>query len=244
MKKIILNLAICLLPFTSFADSEYDNCISDGIAPAECSGEEYDRQDKRLNIAYKSAMKSSADQNLLKQQQREWIELRDASCPKPDDDNATAHSYDMHMQCLSRITESRANELEKIVDLSINSANTEVDYDDAVNAMNAPYLAYGNGAYAMFKAENECWESIGNATDAERCMAMLMAGAFIEAAWAQKQGRVPVPNYQGDAATKRMEENLAKAKIPEEEKQMARNNFKKNGNRIIPSMINVGALGR
>jgi hypothetical protein len=121
---------------------------------------------------------------------------------------------------------------------------SEVDYDEAVNAMNAPYLAYGNGAYAMFNAEKECWDTISNATDAERCMAMLIAGSFIEAAWAQKQGRVPVPNYQGDAVTKRMDENLAKAKISEEEKQMARNNLKKNGNRIIPSMINVGALGR
>jgi uncharacterized protein YecT (DUF1311 family) len=118
MKKLILSLAICLLPITSFADSEYDKCINDGWASAECSGEEYDRQDKRLNIAYKAAMKSgNTDPKLLKQKQREWIKSRDASCPKPSDDTATAHSYDMYMQCLTGITESRANELEKMVEI-------------------------------------------------------------------------------------------------------------------------------
>ncbi|EIC30566.1 MULTISPECIES: hypothetical protein [Methylomicrobium] len=120
--------------------------------------------------------------------------------------------------------------------------NSKVDYDEAVNAMNAPYLAYGNGAYAMLKAENECWESISNATDAERCMAMTITGVYIERAWAMKKGRLPVPNYQSDAAFKRINDNMDKAKISEEEKQTARDNLKKNSNRIIPSMLNVGAL--
>jgi hypothetical protein len=126
----------------------------------------------------------------------------------------------------------------------VDQQKSEVDYDEAVNAMNAPYLTYGNGAYAMLKAENECWESISNATDAERCMAMTITGVYIERAWAMKKGRLPVPNYQSDTAFKRINDNMDKAKISEEEKQIARNNLKKNGNRIIPSMINVGALAQ
>jgi shikimate kinase len=124
------------------------------------------------------------------------------------------------------------------------SASAEVDYDDAVNRMNAPYLAYENGVYAMFNAEKECWDTINNADDAERCMAMTLTGAFIESAWAMKQGRQAVPNYQGDIIEKRIEENLAAAKILDAEKQLARENFKKNSNKIIPSMMNVGAIGR
>jgi hypothetical protein len=201
---------------------------------------------KKVLIIFALLPAFSAAKNMTKEQINECVQVRINQLRESDFDEQhkedTGMEYPISSDMIAEWEEECKNQEETTK--KVEQHESEVDYDEAVNAMNAPYLSYGNGAYAMFKAENECWESIGNATDAERCMAMLMAGAFIEAAWAQKQGRVPVPNYQGDAATKRMEENLAKAKIPEEEKQMARNNFKKNGNRIIPSMINVGALGR
>jgi len=115
MRKVFFGVALALLPVVGFtASPEYDKCINESQAPAaECSGDEYDRQDKRLNAAYKATMNSgNVDTKELKQEQREWIKSRDASCPKLNVDDA--HSYDIHMQCLSNITEVRGKELENL----------------------------------------------------------------------------------------------------------------------------------
>ena len=47
-----------------------------------CIGEEYDRQDGRLNRAYGAAManRNPAQKNVLRAAQRQWIKNRDATC--------------------------------------------------------------------------------------------------------------------------------------------------------------------
>lgn len=95
------------------ASQDYEKCIETGnVASAECSGDEYDRQDKRLNAAYKAVIKSKPE---LKTEQRSWIKSRDESCVEPNENIETAHLWDMHYLCLSKITEKRAIELENIL---------------------------------------------------------------------------------------------------------------------------------
>ncbi|KSB88405.1 hypothetical protein AS593_22775 [Caulobacter vibrioides] len=67
----------------------YDRCLnsSDAIkgvtaAMAGCTNEELQKQDARLNRAYKAAMagRSKAEQAKLRTVQRAWIKRRDAEC--------------------------------------------------------------------------------------------------------------------------------------------------------------------
>ena len=116
MKKLVLGLVLLGLPVAAFSVSlECEKCISEDIPLAECYGDEYDRQDKRLNVAYKAAIKSNnMDVKLLKQKQRDWIKLRDKSCPEPNEDTRSASDYARWQYCLADKTEVRAVELEQI----------------------------------------------------------------------------------------------------------------------------------
>jgi uncharacterized protein YecT (DUF1311 family) len=67
----------------------YRHCIATGdagrgVTPAMqiCIANEYERQDKLLNAAYKAAMaqRGPAAQKTLRQEQRGWIKRRDSEC--------------------------------------------------------------------------------------------------------------------------------------------------------------------
>lgn len=111
--RLVFTIGLFGFVFCSYASSqEYEKCMTAGdIASAECSGDEYDRQDKRLNSAYKAIIKSKPG---LKAEQRAWIKLRDKSCIKPSENTETAHLWDMYYLCVSEITEKRAVELEAL----------------------------------------------------------------------------------------------------------------------------------
>lgn len=99
----------------------FGRCLETGRAAqgvtsemAACIGAELQRQDARLNTAYQAAMaaRSAADQQALRQVQRDWIRRRDAEC----DQNLTGGTIDRLNvpSCRLRLTAIRAVELERM----------------------------------------------------------------------------------------------------------------------------------
>lgn len=102
---------------------EYNECMTRGdaargVTPAmrECSGAELDRQDARLNQAYRMTMQRlpRARQAKLRTQQRAWIRQRDRACVR---EAMPFHGGTMapltHGQCALRETIARRLWLER-----------------------------------------------------------------------------------------------------------------------------------
>lgn len=91
-----------------------------GVHPEmmDCLSAEYDRQDKRLNTAYKKAMSglTTERKKKLRDAQRAWIAFKEANAAFMDDPDggqiARLDSLDWNV----RATASRAKELEQIAD--------------------------------------------------------------------------------------------------------------------------------
>lgn len=77
----------------------------------QCSNEEAQRQDARLNSAYKAAMSSVADKDGLKAAQRQWIKERDKECAA--DEGGGQNAVLIAADCIAIKTASRADELER-----------------------------------------------------------------------------------------------------------------------------------
>jgi len=80
----------------------------------DCIGEETNRQDARLNKAYKEIMAqlSPARKKELRKAQRAWIKFRDANCNfYADPDGGTSATLNSN-DCFMSSTAARANELE------------------------------------------------------------------------------------------------------------------------------------
>lgn len=77
----------------------------------ECTQEELQTEDKRLNTEYKRVMKNldSSAKKELRTRQRAWIKARDKAC-KLEEDNGQAGMLN-HVSCLKEWTKKRANEL-------------------------------------------------------------------------------------------------------------------------------------
>jgi uncharacterized protein YecT (DUF1311 family) len=79
-----------------------------------CIANEYTRQDRLLNAAYKDAMaaRSSAAQKALRQEQRNWIKRRDSECQE----NLTGGTIDRVEVplCQLSMTTVRAIELKRM----------------------------------------------------------------------------------------------------------------------------------
>jgi uncharacterized protein YecT (DUF1311 family) len=94
--------------------SKYAECTEMAITPDEifqCISDEAQRQDARLNAAYKVAMSTVADKNALRAKQRQWIKERDKKCA-PDEENYGRTADSMSAHCIAVKTASRADELE------------------------------------------------------------------------------------------------------------------------------------
>ncbi|MBI1682180.1 lysozyme inhibitor LprI family protein [Caulobacter hibisci] len=99
----------------------YDRCLNSGdalkgvtVAMAGCTNAELQKQDARLNRAYKAAMatRSKARQATLRTAQRAWIKRRDAECQQ----DLTGGTIDMLNigGCHLSMTTVRAVELERM----------------------------------------------------------------------------------------------------------------------------------
>lgn len=96
----------------------FSTCMdqSDGSTPSmiECMGAETERQDVRLNKAYKDIMAglSSERQKQLQEAQRLWLKYRKANCDfYYDPDGGTIARVDAN-QCFMSATAARTKELE------------------------------------------------------------------------------------------------------------------------------------
>lgn len=74
----------------------------------------------------------------------------------------------------------------------------------------------GGGPELMMQAENQCWDDVPGreperSTVASACALASMAGTLIEAAYAQQEGRMPVPNYNAGLSTERAHKKMAAA---------------------------------
>lgn len=89
----------------------------DGSTPemVDCLAVKTARWDKRMTIAYQQAMKDAAarQRDQLRAAQRLWIQYRDANCLYYDLGEGTIARVDAG-ECLRRMTEARARELENI----------------------------------------------------------------------------------------------------------------------------------
>lgn len=92
----------------------YNNPDSTTLGLRECIGEEFKRQDARLNGAYAQAMRSldTAAQARLRIAQRAWIAFRDADCQAVLAANGGTMAPMLADLCYLDRTTQRADELE------------------------------------------------------------------------------------------------------------------------------------
>jgi uncharacterized protein YecT (DUF1311 family) len=101
---------------------EYSNCIDKARGATaemfECNGEELDRQDARLNDAYKKLMsKLSPDRKkVLLKAQRAWIKFREANCDYWFDPQGGTAARLNASGCSPTMTAARAKELEGMLE--------------------------------------------------------------------------------------------------------------------------------
>ena len=92
----------------------YKQCLNDageGLPEAiKCNEDESDRQEARMNAAYKIAMRNVENKNTLKNKQRAWIKARDNECVLEDNQIAVLSYY----ECLVQKNAQRADKLEAI----------------------------------------------------------------------------------------------------------------------------------
>ena len=99
---------------------EYAVCLekSGGVTVAmiECIGAENQRQDKRLNTAYKAVMaeQTPARKKELQAAQRLWIQFRDANCGFYFDPDGGSMARVAANECVLTMTQQRAQELESL----------------------------------------------------------------------------------------------------------------------------------
>jgi uncharacterized protein YecT (DUF1311 family) len=100
---------------------EYLTCVSnaEGVTykMLDCISAEFDRQDSRLNDAYKRLMsKVPTDRKKsLVEAQRAWIKFRDANCGFYHDPDGGSAAHIAGNECMVTATIDRANELENLL---------------------------------------------------------------------------------------------------------------------------------
>lgn len=121
--KIILAIILFVIPNKIFAEDLYSKkfseCIeasaSNDLEMAECSRQEYEVQDKKLNDVYKTLMLQLDDdrKSKLKDAQRAWLVFRDKNCDFYHNPDGGTLGILIEADCKTSLTANRVNELEK-----------------------------------------------------------------------------------------------------------------------------------
>ncbi|QRG07799.1 DUF1311 domain-containing protein [Xanthobacter dioxanivorans] len=103
--------------FASDLSAQYEECRArsqSGVQTKTCLAQELDRQDARLNMAYRDAMARLPPQRQyhLREAERAWIKWRDAKCLAAGDGSKAAAVYDYPL-CMATEAARRADVLEK-----------------------------------------------------------------------------------------------------------------------------------
>ena len=99
---------------------QFNTCMdkSDGVTQGivECIGAETQRQDARLNKAYKALMAdlTTERKKQLQEAQRAWIKFRDANCGFYYDPDGGTMARVSANDCVMTMTANRAKELENL----------------------------------------------------------------------------------------------------------------------------------
>ncbi|MCG5243015.1 lysozyme inhibitor LprI family protein [Azospirillum doebereinerae] len=118
---LLLNVAMMAVPAQAEKNNlsaTYTNCMdnSGGVTfdMIECTPEEHEKQDKRLNSAYKQALKAVGDRaNTLKEVQRAWLKYRDLTCGFAGGAEGSSARI-IGSSCFLQMTAERADELQDI----------------------------------------------------------------------------------------------------------------------------------
>src|SRR5215813_6759914 len=117
MKRLMLvaAMAALLAPAAHAGDAgdPDENCGGSTPEMVDCIAAKTARWDKRMTIAYQHVMKDAPgpQRDQLRAAQRLWIQYRDANCLYYGMDEGTIARIDA-AECLRRMTEARARELE------------------------------------------------------------------------------------------------------------------------------------
>lgn len=102
--------------------SRFNDCMKhshdEAIEVRGCIDDEYERQDARLNLAYKQLTDNvfTSQRQPLIQAQRAWIPYRDANCTYYFDPRLGWMGEVEARKCKIRMTQERADELERAYD--------------------------------------------------------------------------------------------------------------------------------
>jgi uncharacterized protein YecT (DUF1311 family) len=118
MLKILIVGALICLPASAGQAEDQDSAIScDGTTyeMAECLKAKTEQWDKRMNVAYQQVLKNAEPRQRvqLRTAQRLWLLYRDANCLYYRMGEGTIARLDA-AECLRRMTEMRARELEGV----------------------------------------------------------------------------------------------------------------------------------
>jgi uncharacterized protein YecT (DUF1311 family) len=118
MKRLILAAVMAAFTSAAHANDAGDpdqSCDGSTAEMVDCLAVKTQRWDKRMSIASQQAMKvaSAAQHDQLRAAQRLWIQYRDANCLYYGMGEGTIARVDA-AECLRRMTEARARELESI----------------------------------------------------------------------------------------------------------------------------------
>lgn len=118
-KAIVAAGALGLLVSAARAGDQGDpekSCTGNTYEMVECLKARTAQWDRRLNVAYQQALKDASSpkqRDQLRDAQRLWVQYRDANCLYYDLGEGTIARLDAG-ECMRRLTEARARELEDI----------------------------------------------------------------------------------------------------------------------------------
>jgi uncharacterized protein YecT (DUF1311 family) len=109
-------LSLCLFSTNNYAAEPVPNrCIDSGVKlDYACTKLEYDVHTKRLSAALHSVLNlGHINKEMFQKQQARWAAYRNKICSQKDE---ASFSFSYWQHCLANLTNSRANEIEKIVE--------------------------------------------------------------------------------------------------------------------------------
>lgn len=118
---------------------------------------------------------------------------------------------------------------------------SDADFNKIANLMYSNYMNYQNGATAMMEKEQQCWESAGKDINLlNSCVVSAITGSLIEAGYAMREGRVSVPDYQGQIMRERILKKFSERGLSEAQAQSLIEYGANNVQQIVISLANAG----
>jgi uncharacterized protein YecT (DUF1311 family) len=112
-------LAALALVYPSFASGQNCKNPDTQMAMNVCAARDYEREDKRLNQAYRDlvAKLEQGKREKLRDVQRAWLSYRDLNCDFQSDDYQGGSIYSLiQSSCLAEMTKQRTKDLKALLE--------------------------------------------------------------------------------------------------------------------------------